>query len=112
MRQALFMEAVHFLEPQRAARSNLSDLSPVPLSCPLSGGVGGLVHSGSLLRIRQDHNFKMYQRYTSLETFQKVLLTSSSLLLETALSKQKSEIMRTDQNTSYFVWGTGDHFCT
>ena len=33
MRQALFMEAVHFLEPQRAARSNLSDLSPV--SCPL-----------------------------------------------------------------------------
>ena len=27
MRQALFMEAVHFLQPQRAARSNLSDLS-------------------------------------------------------------------------------------
>ena len=81
MRQALFMEAVHFLQPQRAARSNLSDLSPVPLSCPLSGGVGGLVHSGSLLRIRQDHSFKMYQRYTSLETFQNVMLTLSSLLL-------------------------------
>ena len=78
MRQALFMEAVHFLEPQRAARSNLSDLSPVPLSCPPSGGVGGLVHSGSLLRIRQDHSFKMYQRYTSLEKFQRVMLITLS----------------------------------
>ena len=107
MRQALFMEAVHFLEPQRAARSNLSDLSPVPLSCPLSGGVGGLVHSGSLLRIRQDHNFKMYQRYTSLETFQNVMLTLSSLLLETTLPKEKSAITRLDQNTSHFVGDRG-----
>ena len=49
----------------------------------------------------------MYQRYTSLETFQKVMLTLPSLLLETAFSKQKSEIMRVDQNTSQFLGDRG-----